>query len=273
MGHQEQIEALQGTWVGNTRALEELNALSLDIPENMPVYDLQTDFPWAFAPAKPGTDMLQRVLEERPDMADMLEVIPPQPPRPDALPILHWETHMVLAAGPDGWVHPASRKAKLWVNLQDLQAETYLTDAALQHIALVCGPRYNHRSGCITLTTERHAHREDNRRELLRWLHLLIAEGHRAYPADPRPDLGLVWGADGRRIHVKPEIDPDDEAWDSDEDCDSEAADDEYDGEAAKEDEYGDGDGSDASEDGALSDDGEGFSKHVERAEALSEEG
>ena len=47
----------------------------------------------------------------------------------------------VLAAGPDDWVHPASRKAKLWVNLADLQAETHLTDAAVQHIALVCGPR------------------------------------------------------------------------------------------------------------------------------------
>ena len=47
----------------------------------------------------------------------------------------------VLAAGPDDWVHPASRKAKLWVNLQDLQAETGLTDAAAQHIALVCGSR------------------------------------------------------------------------------------------------------------------------------------
>ena len=47
----------------------------------------------------------------------------------------------VLAAGPDDWVHPANRKAKLWVNLLDLQAETALTDAALQHIALVCGPR------------------------------------------------------------------------------------------------------------------------------------
>jgi hypothetical protein len=47
----------------------------------------------------------------------------------------------VLAAGPDSWVHPASRKAKLWVNLLDLQTETGLTNAAVQHVALVCGPR------------------------------------------------------------------------------------------------------------------------------------
>ena len=54
----------------------------------------------------------------------------------------------VLAAGPDDWVHPASRKAKLWVNLTDLQAETHLSDAAVQHIALVCGPRRGTRRAC-----------------------------------------------------------------------------------------------------------------------------
>ena len=75
--------------------------------------------------------------------------------------------------------------------------------------------RYNHTTGCITLTTERHAHREDNRREVLRWLHLLIAEGHRAYPAEPRPELGLAWGPDGRRIDIPPTVDPD-ERLDSD---------------------------------------------------------
>lgn len=47
----------------------------------------------------------------------------------------------VLAAGPEDWVHPASRKAKLWVKLRDLMAETGLTDLAAQHVALVCGPR------------------------------------------------------------------------------------------------------------------------------------
>lgn len=78
-----------------------------------------------------------------------------------------------------------------------------------------CLRRYNHNTGCVTLTTERHAHREDNRREVLRWLHLLIAEGHRAYPAEPRPELGLAWGPDGRRIDIQPWVDPD-EALDSD---------------------------------------------------------
>ena len=46
-----------------------LNALSLDIPgedgKGPPIYDLQTDFPWAFAPAAPGAEMLERVLRAR----------------------------------------------------------------------------------------------------------------------------------------------------------------------------------------------------------------
>jgi hypothetical protein len=43
--------------------------------------------------------------------------------------------------GPDTLVHPKNRKVKCRVHLRDLQSETGLTDAALHHIALVCGPR------------------------------------------------------------------------------------------------------------------------------------
>ena len=80
---------------------------------------------------------------------------------------------------------------------------------ARQGALLRTARRYNHSTGCITLTTERHAHREDNRREVLRWLHLLVAEGHRAYPSEPRPELGLAWGPDGRRIDILPWAGPD----------------------------------------------------------------
>lgn len=45
-------------------------------------------------------------------------------------------------AGPDDATHPLNRKAKLQVYVRDLQDECGLTDAALQHIALICGPRY-----------------------------------------------------------------------------------------------------------------------------------
>ena len=33
--------------------------------------------------------------QERPEFAAMLEAFPQVPPHPNALPILHWETHMV----------------------------------------------------------------------------------------------------------------------------------------------------------------------------------
>ena len=49
--------------------------------------------------------------------------------------------HQVLVVGPDHLRHPRNRKAKCYVRLRALQDETGLTDAALQHIALVCGPR------------------------------------------------------------------------------------------------------------------------------------
>jgi hypothetical protein len=47
----------------------------------------------------------------------------------------------VLVAGPDDLSHPLNRKARCAVFLRDLQREAGLTDAALQHIALICGPR------------------------------------------------------------------------------------------------------------------------------------
>ena len=39
------------------------------------------------------------------------------------------------------WDHPANRKAVCRVYLRDLQREMGLSDDALQHVALVCGPR------------------------------------------------------------------------------------------------------------------------------------
>jgi len=39
-------------------------------------------------------------VQERPEMAAMLEVFPPVPPRKGALPILNWETHMARPSPP-----------------------------------------------------------------------------------------------------------------------------------------------------------------------------
>lgn len=46
-------------------------------------------------------------------------------------------------------------------------------DAALQHIAAVCGPRYNPNKGLLKLTSDRYEHREANRahiRKVGAWL-------------------------------------------------------------------------------------------------------
>lgn len=55
-----------------------------------------------------------------------------------------------------------------------MQCAGRLRLAVPKTLTLLPPRRYNHHTGCITLTCERHAHREDNRRELLRQLHALI---------------------------------------------------------------------------------------------------
>ena len=47
----------------------------------------------------------------------------------------------ILQVGPDDLEHPLNKKVRLQVYLRDLQEEAGLTEDALQHIALVCGPR------------------------------------------------------------------------------------------------------------------------------------
>ena len=47
----------------------------------------------------------------------------------------------ILQVGPDNLEHPLNKKVRLQVYLRDLQEEAGLTEEALQHIALVCGPR------------------------------------------------------------------------------------------------------------------------------------
>ena len=47
----------------------------------------------------------------------------------------------ILQVGPDNLEHPLNKKVRLQVYLRDLQEEAGLTEDALQHIAVVCGPR------------------------------------------------------------------------------------------------------------------------------------
>jgi len=53
--------------------------------------------------------------QERPEMAAMLEVFPPVPPRKGALPILNWETHMARPSPPPRSSVPCKR---VWRSLR-----------------------------------------------------------------------------------------------------------------------------------------------------------
>ena len=56
-------------------------------------------------------------------------------------------------------------------------------DAALQHIAAICGPRYNPNKGLLQLSSDRYPHREANRAHIRQVLDALVAEGHAKFPA------------------------------------------------------------------------------------------
>ena len=46
--------------------------------------------------------------------------------------------------------------------------------------------RYNPNKGVLTLTSEKYHDREENRLHIVEMLHGLVAEGQRAYPAEPK---------------------------------------------------------------------------------------
>ena len=60
-------------------------------------------------------------------------------------------------------------------------------DDALQHIALVAGPRYNPNKGELTLTSRQYPHREANREHIMQMLYDLVDEGHRRHPNPALP--------------------------------------------------------------------------------------
>lgn len=83
------------------------------------------------------------------------------PPRPrlraaGAQPILRWHTRLIMSPGVDE-PHPANKKARCSVYLRDLQREADLSDAALQYIARICGPRCV-RSGAPAAHAEARVH-------------------------------------------------------------------------------------------------------------------
>ncbi|CAI5468380.1 unnamed protein product, partial [Closterium sp. Yama58-4] len=90
-------------------------------------------------------------------------------------PELRWETRMVLGPGGDAW-HPANRKVKVSVFVRDLQ----LSRLAKERLLALVGRRYNAQRDELTIVSERYRHREENRKDVFRILHALIAEANKA---------------------------------------------------------------------------------------------
>ncbi|KAL4859408.1 hypothetical protein ACK3TF_000515 [Chlorella vulgaris] len=162
------------------------------IPEDVPLYDIRDVVPEIYQPRSELFERLVRLKQSKhPDMpleefaALVLgdEAQPEEaPPRPGARRIIRWRVRHVLSVGvTEG--HPANRRVQAWVYLRDLQREHGLTDAALQHIALVCGQRYNPNRGELKLSCDRYPHREANRARIMQIIADLVAEGHRKHPA------------------------------------------------------------------------------------------
>ncbi|KAL4426864.1 hypothetical protein ABPG77_006650 [Micractinium sp. CCAP 211/92] len=162
-----------------------------EVPENQPLYNLRDSMPEIYQNKTHLFDRLRRLKQEQyPDMPieqfaeEVLGIDAPeeQPPRPGARRIIRWEVRHVFAVGTNE-AHPANKKVKAWVHLRDLQHEHGLSDAALQHIARVCGPRYNPGTGELKLTSDRYPHREANRAHIRQIIDALVEEGRRKFPA------------------------------------------------------------------------------------------
>lgn len=141
--------------------------------------------PEIYQPDTSALDRLQALVDANPGLtpeqllAGMgLAVAEEAPPAPGARPILRWEVQLVMAVGTTK-DHPANKKATCQVYLRELQEQEGLSDAALQHVARIAGPRYNPDKGELTLTSEAHPHREDNRAHIVGMLRGLVEEGHK----------------------------------------------------------------------------------------------
>ncbi|KAL6781857.1 hypothetical protein ACKKBF_B09710 [Auxenochlorella protothecoides x Auxenochlorella symbiontica] len=160
------------------------------VPEGVPLYNLRDVVPEIYQSRSDLHETIKAAKQAMPDKSldEILAAVGlshPGPPqgREGARPILEWESTLVLVTGVTE-SHPANWKARCRVYLRDLQAEAGLSEAALQHIARIAGPRYDRGTGRLRLTSARFPNREDNRREVMRALEALVAEGHRAFPKE-----------------------------------------------------------------------------------------
>ncbi|KAG7671989.1 hypothetical protein Ndes2526B_g07063 [Nannochloris sp. 'desiccata'] len=154
------------------------------VPE-VPLYNLREVVPEMVQPRSIKFEALKAARSSNPtaslpELAAVagISIPPPRAPAaPGAEPILEWDVKLVLVAGAAGEAHPLNKKAKCKVHLRALQRQTGLSDAALEHIAEIAGPRYNEKTGEMTLTSEKYQERELNREHILQMLTALVEEG------------------------------------------------------------------------------------------------
>ena len=152
---------------------------------DVPLYNLREVVPEMVQPQSIKFEALKAFRAEHPhatieELAASIGVaLPPprEPPFPGAEPILQWESRLVLSAAVAGEAHPLNKKAKCKVHLRALQRQCALSDAALQHIAEIAGPRYDRKTGVLTLTSDRYLERELNRDHIVGMLDALVDEG------------------------------------------------------------------------------------------------
>eukprot|EP00884_Botryococcus_braunii_P001638 jgi/Botrbrau1/11475/Bobra.0360s0003.2 len=127
----------------NRAFAEALKTVSDDIPPGVPLYDMQTTFPYFYEPRNPAQELLEWKEKEVPGFLENLIWSPAAgeeaPPYPGARQILRWQTNLVLMTG--DYNHPLNKKVRCWVYLRDLQEQTGLSDDAIRHVALIAGPR------------------------------------------------------------------------------------------------------------------------------------
>ncbi|WIA18449.1 hypothetical protein OEZ85_009908 [Tetradesmus obliquus] len=105
------------------------------------------------------------------------------PPYPGARRLLRWEQRLVLGPTSGQTVTAEETKVKLSVSAAELQQETRLSDAGLQHMLAVAGKRYDPATGMLSLVCTRFPTREENRRWCLEVLHRLLQEGQARHPS------------------------------------------------------------------------------------------
>lgn len=153
---------------------------------NVPLYNVREVIPEIAQPYSPLLTAMKAAMASNPGMSVLeaaesvgINLPSPQqhPPSETTEPVLMWESRLVLVQAAVGEEHPANKKAKCRVFLRALGRKHGLSDRGLERIAEICGPRYDPKTGIVTLTSERYLERESNRRHILGMIDDLVEEG------------------------------------------------------------------------------------------------